>query len=225
MGWGVVGRGGAWFLTISSSQSFRCGQVVVRSCVSVVREAKAARPSRRHNGSHVQGKVPAWEKDVLQLNEKFGLKSGATPWSSRAGVTLGGLSLQSRNVSMANTVWASSCVQFGEPFHTESDQVASDLFCDFSQNLSRGTYGKSSSIAVGQNSLIYSFKVDRVLLHAELLRALGYDGTLPDLGGLCDLDITSCVGEGISLPCLALVMYSCLLSFPPPRFWRNGENR
>ena len=90
--------------------------------------------------------------------------------------------------------------------------VAADLVVDISQNPIRKAFTKNGKWpCLTTSSQVYSFARDSMLLPLEYMLLQGHRRTLSIPRGMKPSELRDLAGEGMSLPCLALLVWCMVL--------------
>ena len=196
-----------------------CTYLFAEFCVSLVLSQDQRRtPARQaHHAAE-----PAWKQDCRALRIK-GCLGDEKPWSDRQDVRFKGLGASPRVSNMADCVWGVAAKRRCLARAVSAEHLSPGLFMDASQNLNRGAFGGAESISLLQNSQIYSFEGDCILDIHILAKSLSYPLHLLSFEGMTRGEALSCIGEAISLPCLASILHP-LLFVCCPHIWSNHKD-
>lgn len=91
----------------------------------------------------------------------------------------------------------------------ELEAALKGMFLDVSQSLHRKAYTQGGvNRCLTTSSLLYSYEHDRIVTPLEMLYFQGYPRTLKIPMSLSPSELKDLAGEGMTLPCLAMVMWS-----------------
>lgn len=159
---------------------------------------------------------PAWKAQAVRWGEDIGVDvTKHRVWTSRPDFVGRGVPKIERVQTMLDLV----CLQKwserpnrGKLHEVVWPDLMCDVFVDWSQNPARRAYsGKNGEIrCLCTSSQIYSFEADRALFPIEYMRlqGWGFDIEIPQE---CTGKMRELAGQGMALPCLAVLVWSVYL--------------
>ena len=98
---------------------------------------------------------------------------------------------------------------------SEAIKSMDGTFLDFSQSHSRRCFTQGNvNKCLTTSSTIYSYGKDRMVLPCEMMAFQGYPKTLRFPLHATPADVRDFAGEGMTLPCLATVLWSIIANVP-----------
>lgn len=157
--------------------------------------------------------APNWLVQATALRSKLNVPKDFKPWTSHSHFKGVGLSQTKRNLEMVDLGFIQACHSAKRSYSVAAakrEGLFDGLVVDVSQNPCRSPWTTQSGHAhtLTTSTLLYSYKMDRMLQPIEYLLLQGYQGTV-NLEGLKADSIRKMAGEGVALPCLATIL-SCI---------------
>ena len=154
------------------------------------------------------GRVPAWKSQSVELRNRMEVDLRYKPWTT-TGKKFTGLSKTSRALECIDLAAIShGCTSPAVSKRTTCNMdKLTDVFVDVSQNPCRmaWTSAKMLNKCLTTSSLIYSFGRDSVVLPLELMIWQGHRADI-STKGMPQNSLKQLAGQGINLPCLAVVI-------------------
>ena len=149
-----------------------------------------------------------WKADSITFRNKLGVSPSFSPWTSRPGFAARGLRLTPRTKDIIDCVAIQVMKTKNLPL-TEMESGMKGMFLDVSQSLHRKAYTQAGvNRCLTTSSVLYSYEHDRLVTPPELLYFQGYPRTLKIPPSLSSAELRDLAGEGMTLPCLAMVLWA-----------------
>lgn len=159
------------------------------------------------------GVITQWKKDSAEFRNKLNISPSFSPWTGRAAFIGLGIKHNIRNLDMIDII---ACKKTVGQKRTDANMKSAlqNVFVDLSQGLKRWpcTSDDGTTHCLTTSSELYSYARDSAVLPLELLFLHGHDPKkirMPT--GMKHSDIQALAGEGIALPCLAVMLWSLYL--------------
>ena len=159
------------------------------------------------------GEGSKWMSQAKSIRESLwafdNTKKASRPWSSHA--RMQGISCTPRHREILDVAFLDAernLVEHG--LRTTREDIANNLFCDVSQNLSRKPWGGLRTLTT--STILYSFQKDRLILPEEGLRILGFPSTSTLVRGISQGDVSDIVGQAMAVPAVVLPTMALLLA-------------
>ena len=167
-----------------------------------------------------QTRIPEWKIQASALRKSLGIAEHVRPWAA-CPRKYTGLKVTPRVLEM---------IELAAIFHLGSEKASAfmqlkqqpallqrelaEVYVDVSQNPCRRPWTNLAGISkcLTTSSQIYSFKRDGVVLPLELMGWQGHRHALSLGSDMMPQDLKELAGQGISLPCLAVVIVSLAAS-------------
>lgn len=149
-----------------------------------------------------------WKADSLTFRNRVGVSPGYAPWTSRPEFVGRGIRLTPRTKDLIDCVAIQVMKSKNLPFNQMAEGLKG-VFLDVSQSLQRKAYTQGGmNRCLTTSTVLYSYEHDRMVVPAEMLYFQGYPRTLKIPSSVTQADVANLAGEGMSLPCLATVLWS-----------------
>ena len=169
---------------------------------SVIEATKRGRPRAQSNGA-----VEVWKAKHESVRQKNGIEH-QLPWSMGLPELIGKSARTRDIIDLGYTILKS--LSTPEP----EDSV---MFIDTSQCATRSPWCLRTVNVLTTSTELFSYGARRYLIPREYFRLMGFEGFNPgSLSPSCQKDL---MGEGMSIPCIGLVLYALATSMPT--FWER----
>lgn len=161
-----------------------------------------------------------WKKHTADALDRLGLPADYKGWTSRREYRGHGVPDSDRVHALLNAAWGKRLTTAKKTNQaTDVLSLSKGFFCDLSQSISRGPYGRLSTLTTA--SVKYSFEGDCVLSGEDSLSTLGFPAAMRRNHGMTAAEIRSLAGEAFSLPCSATVL-ACFYLNPYGEWWSGS---
>ena len=148
-----------------------------------------------------------WKADSITFRNKMNVSPTFAPWTGRESFKAKGIRLTPRTTDIIDCC----AIQFMKSNNVAAKDLPTAMkgvFLDISQSLQRKAYTANGlNRCLTTSSCIYSFEHDRLVTPLETLFFQGFPKSLKIPMGISAGDIKDMAGEGMTLPCLATVMW------------------
>lgn len=160
-----------------------------------------------------------WKADSITFRNKWNVLPQFAPWTSRPEFKAKGIRLTPRTKDLIDCC----AIQFMKTNNVAAKDLPNamkTMFLDLSQSLNRRAYTINGvNRCLTTSTCMYSFGRDRLVTPLETLYFQGFPKSLKMPLGVSQSDMKDMAGEGMTLPCLASVMWgvwnSIYLCQPP----------
>lgn len=163
-------------------------------------------------GEGDEAHFPRWKEDSVNFRNRLGISPSFSPWTGRPGFKGAGLSLTPRVKDLIDCVVAARMKAL-DLSAKDIEPEMSRIFLDVSQSLQRNAYSygdgdRKVHKCLTTSSSLYSFSSDRLITPVELLAFQGFPKSIKIPHSISGNDLKTFVGESMSLPCLATVIWA-----------------
>lgn len=155
-----------------------------------------------------------WQKESLTLRDELNVSPMFQPWTQRASFKGHGLNKTLRVLDLLD-ITASTVLVTKDLPQAKMETAMSNMIIDVSQSHNRKCYTQGDiHKCLTRSSVLYAFGQDRQVLPIETLWFQGYPRTTQFPATINSGDIKEFVGEAMSLPCVACVIYALVACVP-----------
>ncbi|CAE8638766.1 unnamed protein product [Polarella glacialis] len=155
-----------------------------------------------------------WLRETAAWREKLGISPQFSPWTSCGFFEGIGLRKTHRVRDLLDCIVAEKTANLQKKTPAAIRAAMSGMYADTSQSHSRRTFTNKTGITncLTTSSELYSFDRDAIVLPVEHLLLHGHHKSTVIPNGMSQADIKELAGEGMALPCLAVIIWSIFLT-------------